>query len=317
MATIRKRGSKWQVQIRRKHAPTLSRSFARKTDAEAWSREMEVDADRRLLRHDPRILEQMTVAELVVRYRDTVSINKRDAKIEMDRLTRFSKLPIARLNLSVIEVRDFAEHRDMRLQQVSASTVNRELAPLQHMFQVAVEEWGLPITGNPLKLVRRPRNNAGRERRLRAGEEERLLQAAERTLTGYMSPAIIIALETAMRRSEILRIERGHLTDDHRSLRILQTKTYRPRTVPLSDRARSACFRLMDAFSIKRPTRDAFKQCWSRTRTRSGLSDLRFHDLRHEAISRLFEGDMTLPKIASISGHADFRMLSRYAHIRQ
>ncbi len=314
MATIRKRGSKWQAQIRRKHAPALSRSFARKTDAEAWNREMEVEADRRLLRHDPRILDQMSVADLVLRYRDTISVRKRDAKIEMDRLSRFSELPVAKLCLSAIEARDFAEYRDLRLQSVSGSTVNRELAPLQHMFQVAVEEWGLPITGNPLKSVRRPRNNPGRERRLLAGEEQRLLSAAEDAVSGYMFPAIIIALETAMRRSEILRIEHSHLSEAHRTLRIPQTKTHRPRTVPLSDRAIFAIRDLMIAFSKNRPSRNAFKQCWARTRVRSELPGFRFHDLRHEAISRFFERGMTLPQIASISGHADYRMLARYAH---
>lgn len=314
MATIRKRGSRWQVQIRRQHAPTFSRSFARKCDAEVWGREMEVDADRRLLKHDPRILDQLTLAELVARYRDTISTKKRDAKIEIDRLTRFAQLPIGKLSLSALDGCVFAAHRDARLQEVSPSTVNRELAPLQHMFEIAREEWGLPIMYNPLKSVRRPRNNPARDRRLRPGEERILLAAAQSSNAGYIQPAIILAIETSMRRGEILRMDATHLSGEYRRLLIPQTKSYRPRTIALSDRAIAAAFELLKIFSTERPSRNAFRLCWERTRKRAELDDLHFHDLRHEAISRFFERGMTMPDIAAISGHADFRMLARYAH---
>lgn len=314
MATIRKRGSNWQVQIRRRHAPTFSRSFARKCDAEVWGREMEVDADRRLLKHDPRILDKLTLAELVARYRNTISIKKRDAKIEIDRLNRFAQLPIGKLSLSALDSCVFAVHRDARLQEVSPSTVNRELAPLQHMFEIAREEWGLPIMDNPLKFVRRPRNNPARDRRLRTGEEGILLSAARQSNAGYIEPAIILAIETSMRRSEILRIDATHFSLGHRRLQIQETKTHRPRTIWLSDRALAAALELLEVFCVAKPSRNAFRLCWGRTRTRAELDDLHFHDLRHEAISRFFERGMTMPKIASISGHADFRMLARYAH---
>ena len=315
MATIRKRGSKWQVQIRREHAPNLSRSFTRRCDAEAWGREMEVDVDRRLLKHDPRILDHTTVGDLIARYRDTISIDKCDAKIEMDRLSRVLKLPIAKLSLSAVDATDFAAHRDARLGEVSAATINRELAPLQHMFQIAMEEWGLPISTNPLKLVRRPRNNNARDRRLHSVEEERLFIAASKSKVGYIKPAIRVALETSMRRSEILNIAAEHLCERSSRLLIPKTKTHRPRKISLSEPALDATLGLLKAYERSRPSRNAFRLCWERTRTRAGLEDLHFHDLRHEAISRYFERGMTMPEIASLSGHSDFRMLARYAHV--
>lgn len=278
---------------------------------------MEVDADRRLLKHDPRILDKLTLAELVSRYRDTISTKKRDAKIEIDRLTRFAQLPIGKLSLSALDSCVFATHRDARLDKVSPSTVNRELAPLQHMFEIAREEWGLPFMDNPLKSVRRPRNNPARDRRLRPGEERILLSAASLSKAGYIEPAITLAIETSMRRSEILRIDATHLTGDHKRLEIPQTKTHRPRTILLSDRALAAALELLEVFYKARPSRNAFRLCWERTRTRAELDDLHFHDLRHEAISRFFERAMTMPEIAAISGHADFRMLARYAHTSQ
>lgn len=77
MANIRKQGAKWQAQVRRKELPSISRSFHRKRDAEEWARQIELQADRRELPQDPKVLERITLRELVERYRDTVCIKKR------------------------------------------------------------------------------------------------------------------------------------------------------------------------------------------------------------------------------------------------
>jgi hypothetical protein len=82
MATIRKRGLRYQAQIRRKGMPPLSRSFLTKRDAQLWARQSELQADRKELPKDPRQLEQFTLGELVIRYRDTVSPRKRGGDVE-------------------------------------------------------------------------------------------------------------------------------------------------------------------------------------------------------------------------------------------
>jgi len=61
---------------------------------------------------------------------------------------------------------------------------------------------------------------------------------------------------------------------------------------------------------------NAFRLAWERLRKRADLCDLRFHDLRHEAISRFFEMGLSIPEVAVISGHKDARMLFRYTHLR-
>ncbi len=82
MATIRKRGRKWQVQVRRKGFPPMSRSFQRKADASTWARHMETEADRQNLPADPRVLRSVTVGQIMARYRDTVTVNKRGCRNE-------------------------------------------------------------------------------------------------------------------------------------------------------------------------------------------------------------------------------------------
>ena len=87
MANIRKHRDKWQVRIRRAGLQPLSKSFAVRKDANEWARQMEVRADRAELPTDPKALQRITLAELIVRYRDTVSVKKRGYENERISLT--------------------------------------------------------------------------------------------------------------------------------------------------------------------------------------------------------------------------------------
>lgn len=318
MASIRKRGDRWQVQVRRQHAPNVTRSFVKRADAEAWGREMEVEADRRCLKHDPRILDRITLGELVIRYRDEVCANKKCRDVEQTILNAFLRHRIAKRPLSQVTPADFARYRDERLEKVSPSCLNREFSPLQHMYQIAQSEWDLPIIDNPLKRVRKPQNNKPRTRRLQGNEYARLLAAAGTRRVKYLKPMIILAVETAMRRGEILSAKRGHLGEGMKTLHIPETKTGVPRTIPLSVAAREQLRHLEHALPgtpLFEVSENGFKLTWQRTVEVAGLEDLHFHDLRHEAVSRLFERGLSMPEVASISGHRDFRMLARYAHV--
>src|SRR5262245_49227106 len=114
MPTIRKRGHKYQVQIRRLGLRPISRSFHQLRDAQAWARQMELQADRRELPADPTILQQTTLGELVARYRDTVTPRKRTAHAERIVLNAFLRHPICHRRLSEITRSDFAAYRDDR-----------------------------------------------------------------------------------------------------------------------------------------------------------------------------------------------------------
>ena len=154
MATIRKRGAKWQVQIRRVGVRSVSRSFHVRKDAEAWARQTEVQADRCELPDDPRALQHVTLGQLVERYRDTVSVKKRGSEVERIVLAAFLRHSICRKRLSEIGPEDFAAYRDERLKTIKPSTLKRELSPLHNMFALASDEWGLPLRENPLDKVR-------------------------------------------------------------------------------------------------------------------------------------------------------------------
>ncbi len=318
MANIRRRGDKWQAQVRRKGASPVTRSFILKADAQRWARDMECLADAQAFPSDPRDLDRHSVADLVCRYRDEVVSLKKSVSVETAILNGFLKAKVADLSLSELRSHHFATYRDMRLKKVKPATIHRELGLLQHMFGIAIREWGVGMASNPLGNVRKPAVNNRRDRRLSPDEEVRLLEAASQSRNDYLTPLIIVALESAMRLGEILRIRNEDIRRDTRTLLIPETKNGHPRTIPLSRKALSILI-LRTRHGRSQPfphTTNAVKLSWRRAVQRAGIEDLHFHDLRHEAISRFFELGLSVPEVALISGHRDPRMLFRYTHLK-
>jgi len=315
MATIRKRGDKWQVQIRRIGFRPIAKSFHLLKDAEIWARQMEVQADRCELPPDPQVLQQITLGQLVERYRDTVSVNKRTHKTERIILNAFLSRKICTKRLSELRTEDFATYRDERLKTIKPSSLKRELAPIHNLFVVAKNEWGLPIRENPLDRLKLSGTDTRRERRLRPGEFDKLIQAAEGCRNSLIGTIIRLAVETGMRRGEILAIKRSHIDQQNRALLIPETKNGHSRIIPITNSTLALLHQIPGEGDRLFPmTANAFRLSWERLKRRTGINDLHFHDLRHEAISRFFELGLTVPEVAMISGHRDMRMLLRYSH---
>jgi integrase len=317
MATIRRRSGKYEVQIRRAGLRHVSRSFRALRDARAWARHIEVQADRDDLPADPKALRQVTLGELVVRYRDTVSIRKRGYEVERIVLNAFLLHPICRRRLSEITTAHFAQYRDQRLNEVKPATLKRQLGPIRNLFNVARDEWELPIRENPLAKLKLYAIDKRRERRLRPGEQEKLIKVAAGCRNPLIVPIILFALEAGMRRGEILRVQRGHVDLIGRALLIPETKNGDGRVIPLTKKAAAILRKRGTSAEDDRLfpiTANAFRLNWQRLKRKAGMNDLRFHDLRHEAISRFFERGLTIPEVALLSGHKDMRMLFRYAH---
>lgn len=326
MATLRKRNDKWQAIVRRTGHRARAKSFHVRADAQRWIRQTEQELDRAGLAYDPHILERMTVADLLRRYVAEITPNKRGKASEAKRIEVFMREKWATLSLARITPQTFTQHRDRRQRQVGAGTVIRELGLLHAVCEVARREWDIPLAENPLAKVRKPKAAAGRDRRLAANELTALLAACEDARNDWLEPGILLAVHTGMRRGEILNIRSRDLDLSNGLLTIPQTKTDRPRTIPLSAEA----VRILEQrqhyaddkggrlFPV---TANAFRLAWERCKHRASknrpeITDLRFHDLRHEAVSRFFELGLSLPEVAAISGHRDPRMLFRYTHLK-
>jgi integrase len=314
MATIRRRKSAWQVQIRRL-GHQVSRTFRLRADAEQWARLMEVELDRGGLPTDSRRLRAHTLADLLRRYEAEVVPRKRSADREVYMLRVILRHPVARLSLHLLTTTEIAKYRDHRLALVKSDTVRRELAIVRHCIEVARKEWGFVLPLNPVQQVKIPRAGNPRERRAYPGELEKLLTACEGSRSRWLPAVIQLAVETGMRRSELLAMRWEDVDLEAHTVLLRNTKNGLPRSVPLSPLARSV---LKDTPhygpTVFIVSANALRLAWERLRRRAGVSGLRFHDLRHEAVSRFFEKGLNVPEVAMISGHRDPRMLFRYTH---
>jgi integrase len=317
MATIRKRAAGWSVQVRRKGYEPEYRTFSSKGAAERWAREREahIDQGRQPLSH--RELRTQSLGDLIRRYLVEVTPSKLSAETERLRLSKMLRAALCDVSLADLTSAPVAAYRDARAREVKPGTIARELSLLHNVIDVARREWGVGLPDNVVAQVRRiPVKNA-RDRRLRPGELDRLVQALEKTRNGLIRPAIMLAIETGLRRGELLGLAWTEIDLDRRTAHLPHTKTGYARTVPLNDHA-VALLRAMPRTgpTVFPLTAMSLKLAWNRLRIRAGMPDLHFHDLRHEAISRFAEMGLSTVELSVISGHRDPRMLFRYAHLR-
>ncbi|MBW6528199.1 site-specific integrase [Sphingomonas sp. RHCKR7] len=257
------------------------------------------------------------MSELLDRYIEEVTPTKRSEVTERYRLRQIQRDPLGAVSLSILSSQHVAEYRDRRLLTVKAGTIRRELSLIQHALDVAQKEWSFRLPCNPVKDIRQPPLNNARHRRLEDGELERLEHAMGASRNPWLANVVRFAIETGLRRGEIVALEWRWVDIARRTAHIPRTKTGNPRTIPLTDHALEILETPPSLGTHVFPlTSNALKLAWVRAVRRSGLLDLHFHDLRHEAISRFFELGLSLPEVAIISGHRDPRMLFRYTHLR-
>ncbi|MBN7775942.1 tyrosine-type recombinase/integrase [Nitratireductor aquimarinus] len=319
MASIRKRNGKWQAQVRRKGNRAKSKTFATKREALAWTRKIELE-----LESAPETVPDHVVFpflhELLDRYLREVTPRKRGASVESYRIRKLQRHPIASMRADLVGPSAIAEYRDDRLNSVSGETVRQDIVLLSQVFETARREWQLSLPANPTADVRKPPPARPRARRISDAELHCLLTTAQSLRNPLIVAIIRFALATGMRRGEILRVRWIDIDWHQRTLNIPLTKNGHSRVIPLTQAAVEI---LQDRRDGHRRTElvfpvsaNAFKLAWQRLRHKAGVRDLRFHDFRHEAISRFFEVGLSLPEVALISGHRDPRQLLRYTHMQ-
>ncbi|MGH1399073.1 MAG: site-specific integrase, partial [Alphaproteobacteria bacterium] len=176
----------------------MSRTFTHKRDALEWAREMELKADRRGMPQNHKVLEQMTLEELLKKYRDTVIVQKKGKKNESVILNAFIRNSICKKSLAEITSEDFEKYRRVRLKSVLGSTVNREFHIIQHAYNVAINVWELPIPKNPLASIANSPEPSPRARRLSEAERKRLIAHAGTVKNPYIALIIKFALGSVL-----------------------------------------------------------------------------------------------------------------------
>lgn len=316
MASIRFRSNKWQARVSRKGEQSLVKTFQCKEDAERWARSIEVEWDKGTYTNLHQA-QKTTFGELIKRYLKEVTPTMQGAKEDTIRLNAILRRPITKINLLLLNSSRIAQYRDERLKEVLPATVIRELAYFSSIINHARREWGINIP-NPVLLVRKPPSPPGRNRILSKDEELQLLEAskAKANRNIYTYPFIVLALETAMRRGELLGLRWEHINFSKQTAYLPLTKNGEPRIVPLSKKAIETLQTLPRSIDgrVLPVNFAALENNFKRARLRANIKDLRIHDLRHTAITRLAEKLPNLLELSAVTGHKQLTMLKRYYH---
>lgn len=351
MATLQQReNGTWQVKVRRKGYPPQSKTFDKKSEANAWARHIESQLDKGILARRVEA-EKILLRDALLRYQREITPRKRGAEQEHYRIRTLLAHPISHRSLAGIRAVDIANLRDERTHQgLAASTVIKDLALISHLYETARKEWSIEIE-NPTRNITKPKVDNARHRRLEHKEEEYLLAAIDepgdavktmaRDRRNIWTPIVVrLAIATAMRLGELIELDWRYIDLDRRTAHLPMTKNGSHRDVPLS----SAAIALLNRAAALQPvapprgkvfgtTASALSQSFARAVERGRrnylaackqakqiprpgfLEDLHFHDLRHEATSRLAER-LEMHELMRTTGHKDTRMLARYYHPR-
>ncbi len=349
MATIRSRDDQdgitigWQAQIKRKGFPLQVKTFRTKAEATQWATVTESEMLRGVFVQRTES-EQTTLKELLDRYSREVLPTLKGGYREQSRIKAL-QVGLGTYSLAALNSSMIAKYRDKRLSTisektgrlVSAQTVKHELGLLQRALKMATMEWGIALPGGiPTVMVKQPSLPSARDRRLIDDEETRLLAECANSKNLWLRPAVILAIETAMRAGEILEsfgtadtatgirpqktpgLQWADVDLKKRTAHLPKTKNGDARTVPLSTRAVAtleALPRSMDG-KVFGTTYEGIHQAFVRACKRAAIDGLTFHDLRHEATSRFFEKGLNPMQVAAITGHKTLQMLKRYTHLR-
>lgn len=266
---------------------------------------------------------QKRIADLLDCYRSEI-LPRKKSRSDGFYLTRLVSDPISQLNPETLRPLDIKEYRDRRLKEASGDTVRRELVLLSHVFTKALSEWGLDRKDNPVGIVEKPKANPHRKRRLSEEEWSRFWSEVERCRVPWFKPMVRLAIATAMRKSELLRIQWYDFERDQSNTTRMVTINGKTgeRIVPLSNQALEILWDWREEDfgggqgALFKADENRVNLVFRRVCNRAHILNYRFHDLRHEAISRLMNRiDLTKAEVMLVSGHKTDAMLYLYTQL--
>lgn len=324
MGTIIQRGAVWRAQVR---LGGVSFSATRNTREEAatWIEREEARIRLDAERGNPKptsatiLPNNLTVAGLLDKYAKEVSRTKKTEANEVRRLARLSKsfpMPVADLKPADIRV-----WRATRTTEVCGASVLRDKGILSAVFTHAIEEWGLEMA-NPFASVKKwPSNSPHRERRVSPAERAAIMAAFEwdevsppETLRQWVAWSWALALESMLRRGEIVNLRWGNVFERHVVLDDSKNGTKNAK-VPISSRTRALLAMLTreaDNVRIVRLSADSITTCFTRACAKAGIKGMHFHDSRHESITTLAPRFRDALHLSAVSRHKDLKSLKRY-----
>ncbi|CAB4122483.1 XerC Integrase [uncultured Caudovirales phage] len=327
MASIIKVGDRWRAQIRRKGHASISETFPTKTLAQKWATETEASINARRYR-DERSLDKITLAELIQQYREELShveFGKNKTAVLTALENKLGHHTLAELS----DDRLTQYIKDRRREGAGGVTIAIDLTYLGGIFKTARQIWKIPVSMDAITTARAYMSHVkistrSKERTRRPSKDEldRLCDYFDGRSRMPMRDIIQFAVATAMRLDEIMRVRWDDLNETDKTIVIRDRKHPNQKLgndqeVPL----------LGESFEIvKRQPKvedrifpyngKTISSIFPRACQALGIEDLRFHDLRHEGVSRLFERGFRIEQVSLVSGHRDWKMLKRYTQLK-
>lgn len=324
MATLKQRDSGWwQAVIRRKGHAQASKTFEMYDDAVKWARDIENQMDKGIFFNRGEA-ERTTVDELIGRFKNEFAPNHYRKREDEKEAWRYQcahlSAALGEYSLAALDQKLVAKYREDRLKLVSESTVRKELFMLSKVLGFGETEAGITLPrGNPVEKIRKPSDGKARDRRLSTKEWEKFEAECKASRNIYLWPAVELAVETAMRQGELLNLRWEKIDKKRRLAFIEETKNGEARSAPLSPRALAILKALPHAITgnVIPVQRMTLYHVFHAAVVRAEIQNFTFHDLKHEAMSRLAErGDFSMLELAAVSGHKTLQMLKRYTHLQ-
>lgn len=207
---------------------------------------------------------------------------------------------------------DIERYKAKRIHAVKPATVNHEVKCLKHMFKMATTVWEL-TEHNPTNGIKTFREDNERLRFLTSVEREQLINACKDG-PDYLRWIVLLATNTGMRRGEILNLEWKDVSLEKELIRIPKSKSGKPRDIPMNQVAIDVLKSIPNTEGKIFPIGE-FRRSWNTALKRAGITNLRFHDLRHEFASQLVMSGADMKVVQEVLGHSSLRTTQRYAHI--
>ena len=347
MATIQKRQSKdgtlsYRVLVRLKGFPVQSATFERLTDARNWGQQTEAAMkERRYFKTAES--KKHTVASMIDRYLERVKKDNPNRHRDIKPMLEWWKAELGYCILADLTKALIAEKietlgdKKIKLKSgkekpMSPARVNRYIATLSHACTIAVNEWEW-LEHHPMQKISRMKEPRGRVRFLSDEERPRLLEACQKSKSPYLYLAVVLALSTGARYSEIMNLEWEDIDFNRKAIILHDTKNKERRVLPLAGHALELIKehkRRRDEAKIRQIGIDLvfpapndpskpydIRTAWDAALRSAKISDFRFHDLRHSAASYLAMNGASLAEIAEVLGHKTLQMVKRYAHLSE
>lgn len=288
-------------------------------DAQIWrdrvKANQELDVDKKSItksRLTQREAKSFTLKQAFERYEKEITPLKKGAAVELTRIAKSKRTSLASKSIYLVTPEDALSF----MSEIGGSENNKRkyASLLSHLYKTARQQWRMEVHNPVSGEIKLPSNGKPRDRRLEGDEATKLLEK----LTGEAKAIFEFAIETGMRRGEMLELEWRNVDFKKCVAVLVDTKNSETRAVPLSSSAVRVLKSLTQGvgkakvFTI---SRSRLRDEWEFARVAAEVPNIRLHDLRHEAASRLFEKGLNVMEAASVTGHKTLSMLKRYTHL--